>query len=57
MMATKKQNRRHTKRRVRRALNQALDFFKAVSGRRVNRIGYGTGISRRDLQQRIRDDE
>lgn len=56
-MATKKQNRRYTKRRVRRALNGALDFFKGVSGRRVNKHLYGGGITKRDVKQHIWGDE
>lgn len=44
-MATKKQNRRHVVRKVRRALNRGADVGK-MSGRRLHVHGYGTGIGR-----------
>jgi hypothetical protein len=50
-MATKKRNRQIAKRKVRRVLNLAIDFFKGVSGRRTNQHGYGRALSRSDLRQ------
>ena len=45
-MATKKQNKRDVVRRVRRALNASLDFFKQASGNKLNKFGYGCGVDR-----------
>jgi len=50
-MATKKQNRRYIVRATRRRLNRALDFFRGISGRRINQAHYGAGINRRDLRE------
>lgn len=43
-MATKKQNRRAAKKRVRRALNKAPEFFRGISGRKLNNVYYGQGL-------------
>lgn len=45
-MTTKKQNKRDVVRRVRRALNASLDFFKQASGNKLNKFGYGCGVDR-----------
>lgn len=43
-MATKKQNRRAAKKRVRRALNKSPEFFRGISGRKLNNAYYGQGL-------------
>ena len=48
-MATKKQNRRHVVRRVRQALNSTTEGPTKVSGRKLNGIGFGTGLGKGDL--------
>lgn len=55
-MATKKQNKRHIARRVRRALNKTMNFFRNVSGRRAHMHGYGMGLASSDMKTRERDD-
>lgn len=55
-MATKKQNKAHVKRSVRRALNRAMDFFTRAGGRRLNRIGYGCGLASKNMRSNERDD-
>ncbi len=49
-MRTKKQIRQIDKRKVRRVLNLVPDFFKAVSGRRLNRNGWDRGVSRSEVR-------
>lgn len=51
-MATKKQNKRHVVRRMRRVLNGAGDFFKQI-GRGIMYRKYGAGISKRDCRDHI----
>ena len=43
-MATKKQNRRAAKKRVRRALKKSPEFFRGISGRKLNNVNYGQGL-------------
>jgi hypothetical protein len=43
-MATKKKNRRVAKKRVRRALNRSPEFFRGITGRKLNNIHYGQGL-------------
>lgn len=46
---TKKRSRHLIVRKVRRALNRTLDGPMKVSGRRLNRHGWGAGITKREL--------
>ena len=55
-MATKKQNRRYVVRAVRRALNRSLDFFTKASGNRLNKHGYGAGITPKNVKEKNDDD-
>ena len=56
-MTTKKQNRRHVIRQVRRALNRSIDFFKQAGGRKLNGYGYGCGCGVTQKNLREKDDE
>lgn len=49
-MATKKQNRRHTIRKIRRVLNRCLDVLTKASGHKLNQLGYGSGLSKKHLR-------
>lgn len=48
-MATKKQNRRPVKKRVRRSLNKSPEFFRGISGRKLHSVGYGCGVDRSNI--------
>ncbi|MDR3502963.1 MAG: hypothetical protein P4L79_10295 [Legionella sp.] len=49
---SKKYNKREAARRVRRALNNALDFvISGVSGRRLNQSKWGTGLGRKEVHE------
>lgn len=50
-MATKKQNRRNVVRQVRRALNRSLDFFKQAGGTKLNKFGYGAGVTSKNVKE------
>lgn len=54
-MATKKQNRRHVIRQVRRALNRSIDFFKQVGGSKLNKYGYGAGVTQKNVREKDDD--
>lgn len=49
-MATKKQNRAHIKRRVRRVLNRVKDFFTHATGNKLHGRYYGAGVGRSDVR-------
>ena len=52
-MATKKQNRRHQVRRLRRVLNSGKDVGKQISGHRLHTHGYHSGISRAKATEKV----
>lgn len=53
---TKKDNRRYSVKRARRALNAVLDFNANVTGKFVNNSGWGRGLSERELKTKYVDD-
>lgn len=53
---SKRKNMNARRRQIRRALNRIGDALKAIGVGKVNRLRYGTGLTRRDLIDRSVED-
>ena len=44
-------------RKVRRNLNKTIDYFHNISGRKLNTCGYGNGVSRKQVNEKLNTNE
>lgn len=54
---SKKRNKQFINRSTRRVLNEAIDFFGKLSGRKINRHGWGCGVSRGEINDKTKDND
>lgn len=54
---SKKRNKQFINRSTRRVLNEAIDFFGKLSGRKINRHGWGCGVSRGEINHKTKDND
>ena len=55
-MMTKKDNRRYSVRRARRALNSTIEFAQKISGKFINSSRWGSGLKTGDIRTKYSDD-
>jgi hypothetical protein len=51
-MATKKQNKRSNVRKARRLLNLHPEFSPKITGRRINKLGWGAGLNNCHIKEK-----
>lgn len=52
---SKRTNYQARRRQIRRALNRAGDTIQSMGTRKINRIGYGCGLSQRTVRAEIKE--
>lgn len=53
---SRKDSKKATNRKVRHILNKTIDFFGKISGRSLNRRGYGRALAKMEVRDSSRED-